>query len=223
MTLFSMVASLALNLIQNEWIGSHTSAWLQVPEDTVLVLLLSIIVLLLVALVGFVGWVMRSYLNLARPQASPTPSRPPARLSLQRSAASPDRAGFVRSVIEDTPTPPPMPYQYVVVPSRHTPPIAPRIQHAAQLIDRRDPRRRYDVWNALDIGRSASNAMQVLDALVSRHHACLRLEQDRFCLFDLGSANGTFVNNQRVNGARILYDGDILTLGEMEFVFRQLA
>lgn len=75
----------------------------------------------------------------------------------------------------------------------------------------------------MDIGRSASNTIQVLDALVSRHHACLRLEQDRFCLFDLRSANGTFVNNQRVNGARILYDGDILTLGEMEFVFRQLA
>jgi hypothetical protein len=221
-TLFSMVAWLALSLIQNEWIGLHASAWLQVPENTVFVLLLSIIVLLLVALVGFVGWVMHSSLNLTRPQATPAPSRAPARRSSHRSTASPDRAGFVRSVIEDTPTPPPMPYQ-VVAPSRRTPPIAPRIQHAAQLIDRRDPRRRYDVWNAMDIGRSASNPVQVLDALVSRHHACLRLEQDRFCLFDLSSANGTFVNNQRVNGARVLYDGDILTLGETEFVFRQLA
>lgn len=221
--LLSIVSWLALNFLQNEWVGLHPSTWLQVPDNTVFVLLLSIIVLLLIALVGFVGWVMRSSLNLIEPRATSTPARTPTRSSPRRTAVSPDRAGFARSIIEDTPTPPPVPYPYVVAPSRRTPPMAPSIQHAAQLIDRRDPRRRYDVWTAMDIGRSASNALQVLDALVSRHHACVRLEQDRYYLFDLGSANGTFVNNQRLNGARFLYDGDVLTLGETEFIFRQLA
>ena len=125
--LLSIVSWLALNFLQNEWVGLHPSTWLQVPDKTVFVLLLSIIVLLLIALVGFVGWVMRSSLNLIEPRATSTPARTPTRSSPRRTAVSPDRAGFARSIIEDTPTPPPVPYPYVVAPSRRTPPMAPSI------------------------------------------------------------------------------------------------
>lgn len=69
------------------------------------------------------------------------------------------------------------------------------------------------------IGRMSSNDVVLSDPNVSRRHAELRREGDRWMLVDLGSTNGTLVNGKltREHG---LSDGDRLTFGSSELVFR---
>ena len=52
----------------------------------------------------------------------------------------------------------------------------------------------------LYLGRDISNDIVINDAEVSRKHVRLMLQSGQFVLEDLGSTNGTFVNNQRVAG-----------------------
>ena len=55
------------------------------------------------------------------------------------------------------------------------------------------------------------------DAGVSRRHALLRRQNDTIVVIDLGSANSTFLNGQRIipNEPRILRDGDEMRLGRL--------
>ena len=67
------------------------------------------------------------------------------------------------------------------------------------------------------IGRDGDNDIPVDDLLVSRHHAELERTPDgRFVLIDLNSANGTFVNGQRISRAQ-LTDEDYVTIGRHLF------
>ncbi len=52
---------------------------------------------------------------------------------------------------------------------------------------------------------------------VSRRHAQLALDNDTVTITDLGSANNTYINGQRIipNEARILRDGDEIRLGRL--------
>jgi len=58
---------------------------------------------------------------------------------------------------------------------------------------------------------------KALEAGVSRRHALLRRQNDTVVLMDLGSANSTFLNGQRIipNEPRILRDGDEVRLGKL--------
>lgn len=67
----------------------------------------------------------------------------------------------------------------------------------------------------LVLGRSSSCDI-VLDEAgdVSRHHAIVVDESnDRHSITDCGSANGTFVNDERLDKRRSLRDGDVIRLG----------
>ena len=88
---------------------------------------------------------------------------------------------------------------------------------------RKDPTKRYDLQAETDIGRTQNNTIVLADATVSRQHARIRLQDDKFMLFDLGSVNNTFVNGQKVEQPRALADGDVVRFGEVEVVFRQLT
>lgn len=68
------------------------------------------------------------------------------------------------------------------------------------------------------IGRQLDNDIVLEDRRVSRHHAQLRYEHGTHCLYDLASANGSFVNGERVERA-LLRDGDFISLGGLELVF----
>jgi DNA-binding response OmpR family regulator len=60
------------------------------------------------------------------------------------------------------------------------------------------------------IGRWPDNDVVVDDRWVSRYHAQIRREEDRYLIQDRDSRNGTFVNGQRVVEPRILADGDVV-------------
>lgn len=96
-------------------------------------------------------------------------------------------------------------------------------KHVAILINRKNPSQRYDLLATTDIGRGQGSTVMISDPTVSRQHARIRLEEDKFLLFDLGSANGTFVNGQRVEQPVALAENDVVRFGEVEFTFKQLS
>ncbi len=71
----------------------------------------------------------------------------------------------------------------------------------------------------LGIGREAGNTIRLHDTEISRRHAELReTENGGYALADIGSANGTFVNNQRVKEA-VLRAGDHILVGQTTLVY----
>ena len=69
------------------------------------------------------------------------------------------------------------------------------------------------------IGRSAAASLQIDDPGMSRLHAELVVDGAIVSLRDLGSANGSFVQDQRLVGARLLNDGDLVRLGNVVLKF----
>lgn len=69
------------------------------------------------------------------------------------------------------------------------------------------------------IGRSAENEIRLVDPLASRRHARIEPRQGRQTIIDLDSANGTFVNGQRVQ-EHVLHDGDEIRIGNSRITFR---
>ena len=70
--------------------------------------------------------------------------------------------------------------------------------------------------SSLTVGRALTNDVALLDPTVSRRHASLVVDESGIDLNDLGSSNGTFVNGERVERAR-LGAGDVLTFGKLSF------
>jgi pSer/pThr/pTyr-binding forkhead associated (FHA) protein len=57
---------------------------------------------------------------------------------------------------------------------------------------------------------------------VSRRHALLTISEGSATIEDLGSKNGTFVGDQRVNGSRSLGDGDTIIVGSVKLTLSVL-
>jgi FHA domain-containing protein len=70
------------------------------------------------------------------------------------------------------------------------------------------------------IGRSPDCHVFLDDVTVSRRHAELVREGDRFVIRDLGSLNGTFVNKRRIESAA-LEDDDEVQVGKYRMTFLQ--
>jgi adenylate cyclase len=71
------------------------------------------------------------------------------------------------------------------------------------------------------IGRSEEATIRVADGGISRQHATIRREGVHYWLVDLGSANGSYVNDVALTTARVLRDGDRLQFGNAIFLFDQ--
>ncbi len=66
------------------------------------------------------------------------------------------------------------------------------------------------------VGRLEECDVPILDGSVSRQHSRLVYARERVTVSDLGSSNGTFVNNTRIDMAE-LADGDLLRVGNINF------
>jgi pSer/pThr/pTyr-binding forkhead associated (FHA) protein len=71
----------------------------------------------------------------------------------------------------------------------------------------------------LTVGTLESNDLVVDADGVSRLHAVFERFGDTWCVRDLGSRNGTFVNGGRIVGDRALHPQDEIVLGRLRLVF----
>ena len=72
------------------------------------------------------------------------------------------------------------------------------------------------------IGRS-SESLPLTDRSISRRHAELTPDDGSWFINDLHSANGSFVNGVRVNGRRLLQQGDQIRIGTTLFLYGREA
>ncbi|HEX6240346.1 MAG TPA: FHA domain-containing protein, partial [Polyangiales bacterium] len=72
-----------------------------------------------------------------------------------------------------------------------------------------------ETWS---IGRASAHSLVLRHPSVSKQHAQLQAGVS-YCLRDLGSRNGTFVNGIPISGPHWLEDGDSLKLGAVQMWF----
>jgi hypothetical protein len=72
--------------------------------------------------------------------------------------------------------------------------------------------------NEVAIGRSTDSPVFLDDVTVSRKHAVIEGREGIFTLRDLGSLNGTYLNNQNVSESQ-LATGDEIQIGKFHLLF----
>jgi hypothetical protein len=73
----------------------------------------------------------------------------------------------------------------------------------------------------ITIGQASTNDVPlVFDRTVSRVHCVVEPVASRWCVRDLSSRNGTFVNGERIWGEKPLRTGDEIRVGTVRFVAR---
>src|SRR5580704_2424495 len=65
------------------------------------------------------------------------------------------------------------------------------------------------------VGRVEDNTFQIADGSVSSHHAEIVLRGSDIVIRDIGSTNGTFINNEKITEA-VLKPGQTLRFGQVE-------
>ena len=70
------------------------------------------------------------------------------------------------------------------------------------------------------IGRADDNSLVLHDPNVSSYHAEIVISEGSFTLRDLGSANGTFLNGERIDEAAV-YQGDKIAVGSTRLIINE--
>jgi hypothetical protein len=79
----------------------------------------------------------------------------------------------------------------------------------------------YDLTDGAVLGRSPQADIQLEDNFASTRHARLVPSGDVMVLEDLGSTNGTYLNDEPLRGAAPLHEGDRIRIGDSEFRFER--
>jgi len=77
----------------------------------------------------------------------------------------------------------------------------------------------YDLDGNLVLGRGDQAEIRLEDPFASSRHARLFEQGDTVVIEDLGSTNGTYLNEELLETPRPLHPGDRLRIGESEFTF----
>lgn len=93
-----------------------------------------------------------------------------------------------------------------------------------KLINRKDSlpfkiNEHYSIDESLSLGRRGDNDIIIKDPYVSKDHFQIVEDEGGFFLEDLDSANGTYLNGDSIEDAVELKDGDIIKIGNIEFLF----
>ena len=88
------------------------------------------------------------------------------------------------------------------------------------MVEGPDTGKEFDLSGATTVGRDASAGIPIDDSEASREHASLSVVGTTVTVTDLGSTNGTFVNGERLSGARDLSATDKLRIGTTTFELR---
>ncbi|HEX6652415.1 MAG TPA: FHA domain-containing protein [Thermoleophilaceae bacterium] len=80
-----------------------------------------------------------------------------------------------------------------------------------EIVEGEDAGRQTPVVGSVEIGREAAFALD--DEQASRHHARVSAQGDVGIVQDLGSTNGTYVNDQPIEGPRAVRPGDKIRVG----------
>lgn len=75
----------------------------------------------------------------------------------------------------------------------------------------------------ISFGREKDNIITYPDLSVSRHHFKIHCNKEKFSLEDLGSGNGTWVNNKKVKGTIPLNHGDQIRVGKSLIQFLMIG
>lgn len=93
-----------------------------------------------------------------------------------------------------------------------------------KLINRKDTlpfkvREYYPLNDDVSLGRANSNQIVIKDPYISKKHLRIVKDEGKYYLEDFNSANGTYVNGDRVMDVVNLKNGDRITVGQVEFLF----
>jgi DNA-binding winged helix-turn-helix (wHTH) protein len=73
------------------------------------------------------------------------------------------------------------------------------------------------------LGRTREAVVCIPSTRVSRRHARIVVHGGSATVEDLGSKNGTYVGDRKIEGTTSLVDGDTIRVGDAEFVFRLIS
>lgn len=139
-----------------------------------------------------------------QPGQPPPYAQPPAMAQQQAAPPAPPRQ----------PQPPPAPVQ----PTVKTPPPSAPAQPATIELARTSTGKLERIQLTKDVTRLGREpgmevALEAAAAVVSRRHAEIQRSNGQYTLVDLGSFNGTLLNDQRITSPTPLYDNDRIQLG----------
>lgn len=76
---------------------------------------------------------------------------------------------------------------------------------------------RYPLLPLTSIGRASSNTIVLDNGYVSTEHALITRRGDQWWLEDVGSRNGTLLNEVPLSEAALVTVGDVIAIGETQF------
>lgn len=79
----------------------------------------------------------------------------------------------------------------------------------------------FNLGENTSIGRSEHNDIVVTGSFVSHEHACITYYKNQYYLSDLGSTNGTYLNDEKILAEVPLKDGDVIQIGSVTFKFER--
>jgi FHA domain len=81
------------------------------------------------------------------------------------------------------------------------------------------PGMEYDIGDGAVLGRGNQAEIRLEDPFASSRHARLVRQGGLVVIEDLGSTNGTYLNEELLSGPQPLHQGDRVRIGDSEFMF----